>query len=245
MYVSVLKGNNGIFKKNLIKIYNLQRYLGKPTPDSVIPRDCLWGEPLAPQTWRGREETVVTDTQEVAKWSWPPTKVSGLPLRDIITPHPTSRDVVMETNASDSLPPHHPRRHLPNLACISHQLNLQPKVKEIYRAAKWICLTDHDAGWRTQRWASWGTHKTSSLKGYMEDGSEQGRVASLVEGIDISFVHVQYNKDSLTIRTPVTYTFSALGSIKVWESGSMIICWYCDRIFFSNMLKSCNNKCLT
>lgn len=156
MYASVLKGNRGIFENNLIKIYNLQRYLKKPTLYSVVPTlysvDYLWGEALASQTWRDKEERVVTDTQEVVKWSWPPTKVSGLPLRDIITPHPPSRKVVMEINASDSLFP-----HLPDPACVSHQLNLQPKAKAIYCSAMWICQTtmqdgeDRDELHETQR----------------------------------------------------------------------------------------------
>lgn len=44
MYDSVLAGNNKIFEKTLIKIYNLQKYkqdLGKPSWNDAVPWDYL------------------------------------------------------------------------------------------------------------------------------------------------------------------------------------------------------------
>lgn len=52
-----------------------------------------------------------------------------------------------------------------------------------------------------------------------------------VEGIDINFVRVQCNKDLLTIRPPVTYTVSALGSIKVLRIWINNNTWNFERIF--------------
>ena len=142
--------------------------------------------------------------RKVTKWSGPHNRSFGLSLRAVSVPHSARRQVgrwVLRPLSRLIL--QHPTR-------VSRDLNLQQKVREPTVLPTYVSLVGCNAGWRRRGSSLWSTE---GLQTGLKRAHKSGICFVPAAGSTRrSFIG---NKDFLTIKNPVTDTFSALSSIKV------------------------------
>ena len=142
--------------------------------------------------------------RKVTKWRGPHNRSCGLSLRAVSVPHSARRQVgrwVLRPLSRLIL--QHPTR-------VSRDLNLQQKVREPTVLPTYVSLVGCNAGWRRRGSSLWNTE---GLQTGLKRAHKSGICFVPAAGSTRrSFIG---NKDFLTIKNPVTDTFSALSSIKV------------------------------
>lgn len=152
-----------------------------------------------------KEREVLQKPREVSKWSWPHHRSCGLSLRAVSIHPPLSKEAGREVSAPASLPPHpaesHPCFPWPELtARRSGSPRCYPRTSALWAAVQAGRGRDcpHGACKGLQTGLKWAHN------GGICFAPAAGRTRSFIG-----------NKDFLTIKNPVSDTFSALSSIKV------------------------------